>query len=77
VINTLGNVKPRSTTPEKQVTASIKQQLLQQKKNQAMTDWVSSLTKSFCGDSKIKYQVGYKPSPDPCASTTTSATTTG
>ena len=78
VINTLGNVKPRSTTPEKQVSSSIKQQLLQQKKNQAMTDWVSSLTKSFCSGSKIKYQVGFKPSPDPCASTTTTnATTTG
>ena len=76
VVKTLGTVKPRSTTPEKQVSASIKQQLLQQKKNQAMTDWVSSLTKSFCGGSKIKYQVGYKPTPDPCASTTTSATTT-
>ena len=77
VINAIGHVKPRSTTPEKQVSASIKQQLLQQKKNQAMTDWVSSLTKSFCSGSKIKYQVGFKPSPDPCASTTTNATTTG
>jgi parvulin-like peptidyl-prolyl isomerase len=77
VIRTLGNVKPRSTTPEKQVSSSIKQQLLQQKKNQAMTDWVSGLSKSFCSGSKIKYQVGFKPSPDPCASTTTNATTTG
>ena len=77
VIRTLGNVKPRSTTPEKQVSSSIKQQLLQQKKNQAMTDWVSGLSKSFCSGSKIKYQVGYTPSPDPCASTTTNATTTG
>jgi hypothetical protein len=76
IVEPLGPVKPRTTTPEKQVAGTIKQQLVQQKKNQAMTDWVSSLTKSFCGDSKIKYQVGYKPSPDPCASTTTSATTT-
>ena len=76
-IRTLGNIKPRSTTPEKQVSSSIKQQLLQQKKNQAMTDWVSGLSKSFCSDSKIKYQVGFKPSPDPCASTTTNATPSG
>jgi parvulin-like peptidyl-prolyl isomerase len=76
VIEPLTNVKPRSSTPEKQVASSIKQQLLQQKKTQAMTDWVSSLTKSFCSGSKIKYQVGYKPSPDPCTSTTTNATTT-
>jgi foldase protein PrsA len=76
IIEPLGDVKPRSTTPEKQVSASIKQQLLQQNKNQAMTDWVSGLTKSFCSGSKIKYQVGFAPTPDPCAATTTNATTT-
>ncbi len=79
IIEPVGNVKPRSTTPEKQVANSIKQQLLQTNKNQAMTDWVSSLSKSFCSGSQIKYQVGYKPTPDPCAATTTTtnATTTG
>jgi parvulin-like peptidyl-prolyl isomerase len=77
IIEPVGAIKPRSTTPEKQVSSSIKQQLLQQDKNQAMTDWVSSLTKSFCSGSKIKYQVGYAPTPDPCAPTTTNATTTG
>ena len=40
-----------------------------------MTDWVAALTKSFCRGSKVKYQVGYAPSPDPCAATTTAATT--
>ena len=40
-----------------------------------MTDWVASLSKSFCSGSKIKYQVGYVPSPNPCTSTTTAATT--
>jgi parvulin-like peptidyl-prolyl isomerase len=76
VIEPISRVHPRSTTPEKQVAATIKQQLLQQKKNQAMTDWVSGLSKTFCSDSKIKYGVGYKPSPDPCASTTSTNTTT-
>jgi foldase protein PrsA len=76
VMEPLSNVKPRSTTPEQKVAASIKQQLLQQKKNQAMSDWVSSTTKSFCAGSKIKYQVGYKPSPDPCAATSTTSPTT-
>ena len=33
VIEPISNVHPRSTTPEKQVAATIKQQLLQQKKN--------------------------------------------
>ena len=37
------------------------QQLLQQNKNQAMTDWATTLTKSFCSGSKIKYQVGFPP----------------
>ena len=40
---------------------------MQQKKNEAMTTWVNSLTKSYCKGDKVKYQVGYKPSPDPCA----------
>jgi len=77
VIEPLSNVKPRQSTPEKQVSASIKQQLLQTKKNQAMTDWVSSTTKGFCSGSQIKYQVGYAPSPNPCTVTTTNSTSTG
>jgi hypothetical protein len=75
VVEPLSAVKASKTTPEKQVANSINQQLLQQKKNQAMTDWVSSLSKSFCSGSKIKYQVGYKPSPDPCTATTNATTT--
>jgi hypothetical protein len=77
VIEPLAPVKPRQSTPEKQVATSIKQQLLQTKKNQAMTDWVASTTKTFCSGSQIKYQVGYTPSPDPCTVTTTNATSTG
>lgn len=77
VIEPLSTVKPRQSTPEKQVATSIKQQLIQTKKNQAMTDWVASTTKGFCSGSQIKYQVGFKPSPDPCLVTTTNATTTG
>ena len=76
VIEPVSGVHPRSTTPEKQVSSTIKQQLKQQKQNQAMTDWVSSLSKSFCSGKKIKYQVGFTPSPDPCASTTSTNTST-
>jgi parvulin-like peptidyl-prolyl isomerase len=76
VIEPLSIVHPRKTTPEKQVSASIKSTLLQQDKNQAITAWSTQLTKSFCSGGKIKYQVGYKPSPDPCASTTTTNTST-
>jgi parvulin-like peptidyl-prolyl isomerase len=76
VIEPLSIVHPRSTTPEKEVAATIKQQLLQQKKDQAITTWFSNLTKSFCNGGKIHYQVGYTPSPDPCKPTTTSTNTT-
>jgi parvulin-like peptidyl-prolyl isomerase len=75
VIEPLSKVKPKSSTPEKTVANTIRQQLLQQDKNQAMTDWVSSLSKNYCSGSKIKYQVGFVPSPDPCTSTTNATTT--
>lgn len=76
VIEPLSAVHPRQVTPETQVRASIKSQLEQQDKNQAITNWINGLTKSFCGGGKIKYQIGYTPSPDPCASSTTTGTTT-
>jgi peptidyl-prolyl cis-trans isomerase C len=78
VLEPTSNLKPKSSTPEKKVAASIRQTLLQQDKNQTMTDWVAALTKSFCSGSKLRYQAGYAPnsSTDPCAVTTTNATTT-
>ncbi len=80
IIQALSAVHPRKTTPEKQVKDSIKQQLIQQKKNEAMTTWVNGLTKDFCKGSKVKYQPDYTPSPDPCAQyakTSSNQTTTG
>jgi len=76
VIEPIGDVKPATTQSFAKVKATISQQLLQDKKNQVMTDWVNSLTKEFCGGSKLKYQVGYQPSPDPCSTVTTSTATT-
>jgi peptidyl-prolyl cis-trans isomerase C len=75
VIEPISAVKKASVQPEKSVSNQIKQQLLQTKKNQTMTDWVSGLSKSFCSGSSIKYQTGYVASPDPCQATT--AATTG
>ena len=63
-------MKPQSTTPEKQVAAQIKQTLLGTKQKKAVTDFASSLTKSYCHGSKIKYQVGYTPMQDACTVTT-------
>jgi foldase protein PrsA len=67
IIQAMSNVKPRKTTPEKQVKESIRQQLLQQKRNEEMTKWVNDTKKDY--ESKIDYQVGYAPP------TTASATT--
>lgn len=77
IIEPLTNVKPRKTTPESSVSAAIKSQLLQQKQSDAMTAWAGKVTKDYCGgSSKVKYQAGFVPTPDPCAPTTTAATTT-
>jgi parvulin-like peptidyl-prolyl isomerase len=74
IIQALTAVKAASTTSLAQVRASIRQQLEQQKKNDKITKWLEDTKKSYCGG-KIKYQVGYQPNPDPCA-TLTSATST-
>ncbi|HZQ16824.1 MAG TPA: SurA N-terminal domain-containing protein [Gaiellaceae bacterium] len=74
VIEPLGPVKKGSVTPEKSVANQIRQQLLQNKRNQTMSDWVSGLSKTFCSGSKIAYQAGYSASPDPCTATTSATT---
>jgi parvulin-like peptidyl-prolyl isomerase len=75
IIEALSNVKPAQTTPLRKVEPSIKQQLEQQQKNDVMTKWVDKKKKSYC-KSGIKYQVGYQPNPDPCATVTGTTTTT-
>jgi parvulin-like peptidyl-prolyl isomerase len=75
IIQALSVVKAAQTSSLSKVQASIKQQLEQQKKNEAMTKWVDKKKQSFC-KSGIKYQVGYQPNPDPCATLTGTTTTT-
>ena len=75
IIQALSDIKAAKTTPLDKVKASIKQQLEQQRKNEAMARWVEDKKKDYC-DGRIKYQVGYKPNPDPCATLTSSTTTT-
>jgi foldase protein PrsA len=72
IIQALSAVKPAKTTPLKDVKTSIKQQLLQTKKNGAMTKWVESTKKEFAD--QTTYQVGF--APPKSASTSTGATTT-
>jgi hypothetical protein len=76
LIRPLSNIKPRTTTPFSQLKDSIKQTLLQQKKADEINKWSADVQKQFCKGSRIKYQVGYTPSPDLCSSLTTSNATT-
>ena len=69
-------LSPLKTQSLKQVSASIRQQLLQPAKSDAISKWTQGISKQFCSGSRIKYQVGYAPSPDPCTTATTTNTTT-
>jgi parvulin-like peptidyl-prolyl isomerase len=69
IIQALSAVKAPKTSPLKSETASIRAQLLQTKKTEAMTSWFNSVKSAFA--KKIAYQTGYAP-----AATTTTATTT-
>src|SRR3954454_18284224 len=51
--------KPRQSTPFKQVKESIRQQLLQQKRNDALQKWLDQLKKDYA--SKISYAQGLAP----------------
>jgi parvulin-like peptidyl-prolyl isomerase len=71
LIEPLTEIKKASVTPLKDVQDSIRQQLEQTKKNEAMTKWVDELDDRY--DDKISYAVGFSP-PPPAATT---GTTTG
>ena len=75
IIQALSAIRPPSETPLSKVKDSIRQQLEQQKKNDVMTKWINGMQKSFCKPGEIKYQAGYQPTPDPCASFTSSSAT--
>jgi parvulin-like peptidyl-prolyl isomerase len=59
IIEALTDVKPAAQTPLKDVKEQIRQQLLQEKRQQAITDWSKELNDEF--DGEIAYQVGYAP----------------
>jgi foldase protein PrsA len=67
IIQALGPVKKGEATPFKQVKESIRQQLIQDKKNQEMQSWVTEMRKDL--EDETAYQVGYKPTA-PADSTT-------
>jgi peptidyl-prolyl cis-trans isomerase C len=72
IIQALSAIKPAKQTPLQAVKASIQQQLLQQKKTDAMNTWVDSVKKEFSG--KVHYQAGYEPTATSTTATTTATT---
>jgi foldase protein PrsA len=71
LIQPISAIKPAKTTPLNDVKDSIEQQLLQNKRSKAMTDWVEAMKKDL--GEKTSYQVGFAP-PEP---TTGTGTTSG
>jgi foldase protein PrsA len=70
IIQPISDVKPAKTTPLKDVKEAIRQQLLQEKKNDAMQKWLKDLEKSY--EKKTSYAVGYAPPKTATTGTTTS-----
>ena len=71
IIQALSDTKPATVQPLKEVKESIRQQLAQTKKNEAMTKWVDELKKNY--KDKISYAVGFSPPPGATGTTSTSA----
>lgn len=72
IIQPLGDVTEAKVTPLKEVKDSIRQQLAQTKKNEAMTKWVDELKKDY--EDKVAYAVGFTPPPAATGTTTTTRT---
>jgi parvulin-like peptidyl-prolyl isomerase len=72
IIQALSNVKPGKTTAFAKARSAIRAQLLQQKKNEVMTDWVEDLNKKY--KSKISYATGFGPPDIPDETSTETAT---
>jgi parvulin-like peptidyl-prolyl isomerase len=68
IIQPIGDVKEAKVTPLKEVEDSIRQQLAQTKKNEAMTKWVDELKKDY--EDKVSYAVGFNPPPAATGTTT-------
>ena len=72
IIQPLTDVKPGRVTPFTQVRNQIKSQLLQQKKGDAVSKWVSDVEKQYKG--KVTYAAGFEP---PDTTSTGTGTTSG
>lgn len=72
LIQPLAAVKAGSVTPFAEVKAQIKSQLVEERKNKAVSDWATEIEKKY--DGKVTYAAGFEP---PDTSTTEEETTTG
>jgi parvulin-like peptidyl-prolyl isomerase len=59
VIQATADTKPAQGTPFNKVRASIKSLLLQDRRNETMTQWVKDLQKRY--ESKVSYATGFAP----------------
>lgn len=71
IIEPLSDIKPAKQTPLKDVKESIKQQLLQTKRNEAMAAWVDDVKQAY--EDKVRYAVGFQPPTPPPSGTETSS----
>jgi parvulin-like peptidyl-prolyl isomerase len=72
IIQPLTDVKKGRVTPFTDVRTQIKSQLLQQKKSDAVSDWVAKVEKQY--KDKVQYAAGYEP---PETTSTSTGTTSG
>jgi parvulin-like peptidyl-prolyl isomerase len=66
VIKPIGDIKVGTTTPESKVEKKIRATLQAQQAQKLASTWMQGVAKNYCSG-KIRYQSGYAPSPDPCA----------
>jgi parvulin-like peptidyl-prolyl isomerase len=59
LIEALTDVTPANKRPLASVKEQIRQQLLQERRQQAITDWSKELNEEF--EDKVTYQVGFSP----------------
>ena len=76
IIQALSAITPAQTKPLKDEQATIRQQLVSTKKQDAMTKWLDDMKKSY--SKKVRFQAGYTPTATTTtAGSTTAPTTTG
>ncbi len=75
LIEPLSEVKKADKAPLKEVENDIRQQLLQTKKNEAMTKWVDDLKKEY--EDKVSYATGFTPPPTGKGTNATSTAANG